>query len=388
MSEIKRDELYERIWSKAMSKVAAEYGLSDVGLAKVCERLEVPRPPRGYWARVAHGHVVERPPLLPLGPSASVAKPRVRATTKNPAPVRAPVAPQLPPVLPPSGRDAHPAVAALMEQIIDDPYNRDTMLTVRCRGQATLRVSEAHKGRALVTLNSLCRALEAAGIRVTLEPQRQEFHRYELLASDRRGSLRISLIEKTMQVAHVLTERERENQKRHPSLFHPPRYDRRPTGLLTLELLSGRYWSAVARWTESTTRRLDGVVAEVVARVHELFEQEVRNQAAQAVARQAEAERARLRALDEADRERIRAREEAERQHQAALTQDLRQMALGWKESEIIREFLERAASALSELDDGQRERRMEWLAWARRRADEMDPLRDPASIAKVLAAE
>lgn len=388
MSEINRYELYERIWSRPMSKVATEYGLSDVGLAKACERLEIPRPPRGYWARVAHGHVVERPPLLPLGTSASAGKARGRNARKATTPGRAPVSQQLPPVAPPAQRDAHPAVASLMEHIIDDPYNRDTMLTVRCRGQATLRVSEANKGRALVMLNSLCRALEAAGTRVTLEPQRQEFHRYELLASDRRGSLRISLIEKTMQVAHVLTERERETQKRHPSVFSAPRYDRRPTGLLTLELLSGRYWSAVGRWTESTTRRLDGLVAEVVARVHELFEQEVRNQAAQAVARQAEAERARLRALDEAERERIRAREEAERQHQAALTEDLRQMALGWKESEIIREFLELVAPALSELDDGKRERRMEWLAWARRRADEMNPLRDPASIAKVLRAE
>ena len=42
MSGINRDDLYERIWSKPMKNVAVEYGLSDVGLAKVCDRHIVP----------------------------------------------------------------------------------------------------------------------------------------------------------------------------------------------------------------------------------------------------------------------------------------------------------------------------------------------------------
>lgn len=33
-----------------MSRLAAEYGLSDRGLAKICNRLNIPCPPRGYWA--------------------------------------------------------------------------------------------------------------------------------------------------------------------------------------------------------------------------------------------------------------------------------------------------------------------------------------------------
>ena len=50
-----RRELYDLVWSKPISKIAPEFGISDVALHKVCEKHRVPRPPRGYWAKVAAG---------------------------------------------------------------------------------------------------------------------------------------------------------------------------------------------------------------------------------------------------------------------------------------------------------------------------------------------
>ena len=50
--EYDRDELYRRVWSQPMSQLAEEEGISDRGLAKICARLDIPRPPRGYWAKV------------------------------------------------------------------------------------------------------------------------------------------------------------------------------------------------------------------------------------------------------------------------------------------------------------------------------------------------
>ncbi|HEY8539076.1 MAG TPA: TetR/AcrR family transcriptional regulator [Steroidobacteraceae bacterium] len=58
-----RKELYRRVWSKPMSAVAKEVGLSGNALAKICNRLLVPYPPRGYWMRSNAGKKVERPPL-------------------------------------------------------------------------------------------------------------------------------------------------------------------------------------------------------------------------------------------------------------------------------------------------------------------------------------
>jgi hypothetical protein len=65
-----REELYELVWSEPMSVSSLKLGLSDVGLAKVCRRLRVPRPWRGYWARKSAGQRVSRTPLAKLALSA------------------------------------------------------------------------------------------------------------------------------------------------------------------------------------------------------------------------------------------------------------------------------------------------------------------------------
>jgi hypothetical protein len=45
---LSRDELYSQIWSTPMIRLAAQYGITGTGLAKICARLNVPCPPRGY----------------------------------------------------------------------------------------------------------------------------------------------------------------------------------------------------------------------------------------------------------------------------------------------------------------------------------------------------
>ena len=60
---ITRAELYEKVWSEPMVKIAKEFGISDRGLAKTCKRLEVPVPPRGYWAKLQAGKRVSKLPL-------------------------------------------------------------------------------------------------------------------------------------------------------------------------------------------------------------------------------------------------------------------------------------------------------------------------------------
>lgn len=61
-----RDALYEAVWKDPVTIVAARYGLSDVGLAKMCRKLQIPLPVRGYWAKVKAGKIMKRPALPPL----------------------------------------------------------------------------------------------------------------------------------------------------------------------------------------------------------------------------------------------------------------------------------------------------------------------------------
>src|SRR4051794_16582198 len=65
LSELSRQELHELVWSTPASKLAADFGISDVAIAKRCKRLNVPRPSRGYWAKVAVGYRPKKTPLPP-----------------------------------------------------------------------------------------------------------------------------------------------------------------------------------------------------------------------------------------------------------------------------------------------------------------------------------
>ena len=62
-AELTREELYAQVWAEPMTKLAQRYGLSDRGLAKICTRMGIPVPGRGYWARVQSGQVPLRAKL-------------------------------------------------------------------------------------------------------------------------------------------------------------------------------------------------------------------------------------------------------------------------------------------------------------------------------------
>ena len=58
-----RQKLFDEVWATPVTKLAKEYGLSDVGLRKICVSLDVPLPPRGYWAKLAAGKTIPKPAL-------------------------------------------------------------------------------------------------------------------------------------------------------------------------------------------------------------------------------------------------------------------------------------------------------------------------------------
>ena len=60
---VSRDELYRLAWTEPMSKIAEQFDVSGSYLARVCTLLNVPRPERGYWAKLAVG---KAPPQTPL----------------------------------------------------------------------------------------------------------------------------------------------------------------------------------------------------------------------------------------------------------------------------------------------------------------------------------
>ena len=60
-----RAQLFERVWTTPRLRLAQEFGISDVALAKLCRRRRIPCPPRGYWAKRAAGQSPVRRALPP-----------------------------------------------------------------------------------------------------------------------------------------------------------------------------------------------------------------------------------------------------------------------------------------------------------------------------------
>lgn len=155
---VDRETLYERVWSTPISRLAPEYGLSDVGLAKLCKRLDVPRPGLGYWTKVKCGKAEKRPALPPSRVSEVFVAKRERRTA--PA-VRKSSAPRIPvPSLP---EEPHPLVRKTMRALARARSDGQGVLQFPRKGLLPLHVTPETKDRALRLMDALLRGLESRG---------------------------------------------------------------------------------------------------------------------------------------------------------------------------------------------------------------------------------
>jgi hypothetical protein len=73
--DIKRQELYDLVWSTPMMHAAKQFGISGVMLGRICKERNVPKPPRGYWANqeATSAKKIDRfiKPPLPVQPETS-----------------------------------------------------------------------------------------------------------------------------------------------------------------------------------------------------------------------------------------------------------------------------------------------------------------------------
>ncbi len=52
---VSREKIFEEIWAEPITTVSKRYDVSDSFFVRICKRLNVPRPPKGYWAKLATG---------------------------------------------------------------------------------------------------------------------------------------------------------------------------------------------------------------------------------------------------------------------------------------------------------------------------------------------
>jgi hypothetical protein len=149
-----RDVLYREVWERPISKVAQDYGLSDKGLAKICTRLAVPTPPRGYWAKFESD---QKPRIPALPKSTGKVEEFVELRRLRPKPdidlIPEPVV-----LVADNLRGMHPLVKATQEDLSLGDHVDTHGRIHQWKGQGLdVRVSKAQVKRALRIMNALVR---------------------------------------------------------------------------------------------------------------------------------------------------------------------------------------------------------------------------------------
>jgi hypothetical protein len=172
-----RAKLYEEVWAEAVTTVAKRYGISAVALRKICRQLAVPLPPLGYWAKIAAGRKLPRPPLPRYsGPTEIVRQRYVSDEPVEPDPEHLvarrefEAKPENQIVVSETLDTLHSLVAAT-ERALRRPKTRDARaLPATERRALDVAVSEANLPRALRIMDALLKALDARGMPVRIEP--------------------------------------------------------------------------------------------------------------------------------------------------------------------------------------------------------------------------
>lgn len=371
---VDRETLYNEVWTEPVTAVASRYGLSDVGLAKICRSLSIPLPSRGYWAKVKAGKKMGRAPLPKLkeAPRGAVSrlvklppeKVAVREEARKAvARVREGVS-SLP--LPEEGAVPHPLVRATSKRLHQrDGWPERTLLRSAPKEVLHLVVTKDALDRALSIADVLLKTMEKQGFEFEIDAERgmtlvkwlepgtkMEFSLTEYV---RRSRHEISPAEKSAQQRYW----NRSRQDSSISYPHIPQYDFTPTGVLTIQV--GRWPSR--SWKDTPKKQLEQRMGEVVSGILAL--------AQETYAKEQEEERqreARRRAVAHYEFLTKRRADELESFKQ------LEVQASNWERASRLRAYLdavEQQAKAAGEVSTDM----SEWLAWARAKADWLDPL-------------
>lgn len=171
---ISRKQLYDQVWQEPMCRLAQRYGISDVGLAKICRKHDIPIPARGYWAKKQAGH---NPPQIALpNPSKelSIELPDARDNTFLPPGIDAAIAAErakdAPVVVADNLRGSHTLVSAANQELQSAKTDEYGLIVPPENVALDIHVAKASIRRALLVMDAILKALEQRGYNVKPGP--------------------------------------------------------------------------------------------------------------------------------------------------------------------------------------------------------------------------
>lgn len=334
MIKFTREELYQLVWELPMTDIAKKYTISDVGFRKLCIRLNIPFPKSGDWTKIRSGHFVERPTL----PYQHKGKDYVELEERPPEmPVKQ--LSELDLLIKEIGRERLPF--KVPDRLIrPDPLILDAKaslakltdinhpgLAVTAKGQLDIRVTTANAGRALRFMDTLIKCVGARGHTFHVESDGN-------YVTIRNIKLRVNFRERTTRV--------RVDDKPYQD------YEWRPNGKLVFRLDS----RLKAEWQDLKTQLLEEQLPKVLAKLEIAAKQE-EAYLASALVWQENWERQR----------KAQAEWDARQRKELKDFTELVARAKQWKMAQLLREYI----STIPEPNN-------DWLEWANKKADWLDP--------------
>lgn len=364
-----RQTLYDQVWSEPVYKVAKKYGISNVGLKKVCKKLNIPTPPVGYWQKKEFGKALRRTSLPPFkGPEDLV----IQKWKKRDGPVdekqcleaEARITNEAIPenqiIVPSTLKEPHPLVARANTSLKNAKPNEKGLLEPRAKTCLDIFVGPENLPRALCVMDALLKGLETRGFKVS-----QDGHttRVFLLGE----SLAFGIGENLDRKERELTPAQKKEKEKYSWKYPYPEYDYFPSGKLFLQIIESKVEGLQRNWSDTKKQQIEnclnkfivGLINTAVAKRSEQLEKERWK-------RELEEERRRK------EEERCRRQEEEER------IDELEGVVARWIKSQNIRLFLDAyRADALRRYENIEPDSEMDrWLNWAHEYADKVDPLK------------
>ncbi|MDD3182739.1 MAG: hypothetical protein PHD48_08060 [Alphaproteobacteria bacterium] len=370
-----RKDLYDLVWSKPMTKVAEDFGLSDVALHKICKKHRVPNPGLGYWAKVAANKPAKKTPLF-----------ETKNVDLNKIVIREGFAHSLPDEI----RTAHAEVKQkLRDQKINLPskdqkqlhsyaellkkklssYKPGSGQWVKIAGPDffSFSISSVTADRVVGLANNTMQEAERAGFRL--------FSAEAGLHIEIDGELiPVSITEKTERVKHTPTDTEAkalkkwedecERERRHgrPVLMafnrpNVPEWDNKPSGQLILEIDDHSHWDSIPRkFSDRQSSRIEKRLSWIIS-----------SAAACAAAAKVRKQESARRAEEERLREIARRKKALEEKR----FEDLDEKMGHWTKAETMRGF----AAAAQKAYPNPSVQTQAWIDWILAAANRLDPL-------------
>jgi hypothetical protein len=371
-----REQLYELVWQKPVSRLAEEYAISNVGLAKICGRAGIPTPPRGYWALLEAGRAPARPPL-PKGPSVLIIRLMPRAA--------APTAPEHDPLAARLADEKRPENRVVVPERLNSPCDLVVAAKTALQGVKedgigfvappsrclAIIVSRAQIPRALRVADALIKAAISRGWSASIS-QKATYLTVE--------GIPISL---TIDEGTETTEQPVKPEFGDGYSFNYERrnFQKRPSGLLSISIKEDEsiYPHTQQRsWNESDKRPIEDCLNSVLTGLIKLAAAVKAHRESKEV--EARAEEARRQRVEAAltEQKKLRAAFDAEKSR----LEELRRQARAWREAQDLRMYVAEGRKRMRGDASTPEDNLERWAEWALAQADRLDPFSpSPPSI-------